>query len=399
MTTKTDEGVCQTCADVCHKGHHLRKVASSRFCCDCQVQPRPLVPGGSCLACRPIETRAAFVQQYERDHPVEPDNSKDSGKPKLALKPSAVAAAASTSKAASTPAPAAAAKVNVPVSATPVAAAIGSGVSSRSASAAQVVDDPTLAIIADCKRRGVQKWTDPEFQGAQALFKDPSKPKRVKWKSLQWKRPEEFVVGGKKPELYVSSVDPDDIKQGQVGDCWFLSAVSVLCKKPEVAQRIFINKTTNSFGVYCVQFYKNGKRVQVLVDDSFPVLANGKPAFAKSSQPNELWVSLIEKAFAKLHHDYESIESGFTDQALADLTGGIAMRIDVKSANADIRSGVLWKKMLDYRQNGFLMGAGTPAGSDSVENASPLGIVQGHAYSLLDVQEVCAYFIHTHVSH
>lgn len=33
------------------------------------------------------------------------------------------------------------------------------------------------------------------------------------------------------------------------------------------------------------------------------------------------------------------------------------------------------------------MGAGTPSGSDSEANASPSGIVQGHAYSILDVQE------------
>jgi hypothetical protein len=332
------------------------------------------------------------VEQYGRDHPTVQAGNTDPGKPKFILRPTAVAAAASAYKPASTPAQVVAAKGSVSVPASAAASAGSAAPAAAGASQPQPatqVEDPTLAIIADCKRRGVQKWTDPEFHGAQALFKDPSKPKRVKWKTLQWKRPEEFLGGGKKPELYANnSVDPDDIKQGQVGDCWFLSAVSVLCKKPEVAQRIFINKTVNSFGVYCVQFYKNGKRVQVLVDDSFPVLANGKPAFAKSSQSNELWVSLIEKAFAKLHHDYESIESGFTDQALADLTGGIAMRIDVKSANADIRSGVLWKKMLEYRQNGFLMGAGTPAGSDSVENASPLGIVQGHAYSLLDVQEV-----------
>jgi hypothetical protein len=34
------------------------------------------------------------------------------------------------------------------------------------------------------------------------------------------------------------------------------------------------------------------------------------------------------------------------------------------------------------------MGAGSPAGSDSESNASKFGIVQGHAYSLLEAAEV-----------
>ena len=51
-------------------------------------------------------------------------------------------------------------------------------------------------------------------------------------------------------------------------------------------------------------------------------------------------------------------------------------------------SDALWKKTLDFRESGYLLGAGTPDGSDSVENASPFGIVQGHAYSVLDVKEV-----------
>lgn len=32
------------------------------------------------------------------------------------------------------------------------------------------------------------------------------------------------------------------------------------------------------------------------------------------------------------------------------------------------------------------MGAGSPAGSDSESNASPTGIVQGHAYAILDIK-------------
>ena len=80
----------------------------------------------------------------------------------------------------------------------------------------------------------------------------------------------------------------------------------------------------------------------------------------------------------------------FVDQALVDLSGGIGGRIDMSKdpGKKDARTGQLFQQLLQYRQAGFLLGAGSPSGSDSEANASPSGIVQGHAYSILDVQDV-----------
>ena len=43
--------------------------------------------------------------------------------------------------------------------------------------------------------------------------------------------------------------------------------------------------------------------------------------FAKSQTENETWLPLIEKAYAKLHGDYASLEGGFTSEGVEDLTG------------------------------------------------------------------------------
>jgi hypothetical protein len=56
------------------------------------------------------------------------------------------------------------------------------------------------------------------------------------------------------------------------------------------------------------------------VDDYFPS-ANEKIVFSKSLNANEMWVSLLEKAYAKLYKSYEAIESGSPCYALRDLTG------------------------------------------------------------------------------
>ena len=43
--------------------------------------------------------------------------------------------------------------------------------------------------------------------------------------------------------------------------------------------------------------------------------------FARSGTEGETWVPLIEKAYAKLHGSYESLDGGFSSEAVEDLTG------------------------------------------------------------------------------
>jgi hypothetical protein len=54
-----------------------------------------------------------------------------------------------------------------------------------------------------------------------------------------------------------------------------------------------------------------------------------KPLFAHCKDPNELWVPLLEKAYAKLHGSYEALDGGSVTAALVDLTGGIAETLDL----------------------------------------------------------------------
>ena len=74
------------------------------------------------------------------------------------------------------------------------------------------------------------------------------------------------------------------------------------------------------YGIYVFRFYKNGGLYYVIVDDRLPTLTkdNGQPLpfFARCENPNLFWVSLIEKAYAKLHGRYYALQSGATEEAL-----------------------------------------------------------------------------------
>lgn len=59
-------------------------------------------------------------------------------------------------------------------------------------------------------------------------------------------------------------------------------------------------------GLYVIRFFKNFQWVYVIVDDRLPVSKETKrPVFGSCMNPHELWVGLIEKAYAKLHGCYE----------------------------------------------------------------------------------------------
>jgi len=58
----------------------------------------------------------------------------------------------------------------------------------------------------------------------------------------------------------------------------------------------------------------------ITVDDRLPVNAQSSLIFGHCKDKDEMWVPIIEKAYAKLHGYYEAIESG-SISALMDFTG------------------------------------------------------------------------------
>ncbi len=95
---------------------------------------------------------------------------------------------------------------------------------------------------------------------------------------------------------------------------------SVIAEVPQRIKNIFEQTVLVPEGVYGLNMYKNGKKVHVIIDDYIPVDGNGQLYMSKA-HGNELWVILIEKAYAKLHGSYERISGGLSHEALRDLTG------------------------------------------------------------------------------
>ena len=74
-------------------------------------------------------------------------------------------------------------------------------------------------------------------------------------------------------------------------------------------------------GFYVLRFYIGGKPTFVVLDDYIPCNSSSlQPLFSKPIG-NEIWVLLIEKAWAKLIGSYYAAEMMTSDQFMEDLTG------------------------------------------------------------------------------
>lgn len=130
----------------------------------------------------------------------------------------------------------------------------------------------------------------------------------------------------------------------------------------------------------------NGLWEDVVLDDFVPCNEKSKTAAFNHSKSGELWVILLEKAWAKIHGGYANISAGLTWEALRDLTGASAETIFI-TKNSD--KNLLWNTLVNSKLNKFVL----TAGSDDLSNGrddfiEKIGIAGSHAYSLLDVLEI-----------
>mmetsp|Transcript_5690 Transcript_5690/g.9023 ORF Transcript_5690/g.9023 Transcript_5690/m.9023 type:complete len:128 (+) Transcript_5690:423-806(+) len=125
----------------------------------------------------------------------------------------------------------------------------------------------------------------------------------------------------------------------------------------------------NEFGLFAVMLKKNGEAREVVIDDFFPCQDN-EPCFSRANG-NELWVLILEKAWAKLHGSYERIEAGFAHNVMTDLTGAPAFDLGIEEEGED----VVWEKLVAGEKKNYLMAASAGSTEASAEILEELGLV------------------------
>jgi calpain-15 len=102
--------------------------------------------------------------------------------------------------------------------------------------------------------------------------------RRSEWEKFIWLRSKEIYTKGYK--IFSEGIDPNDILQGSLGDCYMLSVLSAIAEKPSRIKKIFISQSINEVGSYCVRICDMGEWNYIIIDDLFPCYSNSrKPCF------------------------------------------------------------------------------------------------------------------------
>lgn len=106
---------------------------------------------------------------------------------------------------------------------------------------------------------------------------------------------------------------PDNvIVNDSAGTPWFLSACAAAAEYPAWISSMFGRATMlQPSGKYIVRMYHPGRKefIRITVDDYVPVCKKA-PAFAGITVDGEIWVAIVEKAFAKLCGSYANTQWG-----------------------------------------------------------------------------------------
>ncbi len=186
--------------------------------------------------------------------------------------------------------------------------------------------------------------------------------------------------------LFIDGASKDDVVQGYIGDCYFAAGIAAVAGQNPQLIRDAIRE--NGDGTYTVRFFEprysgEPRKVEVTVDGQLPTRFGGIH-YGKGKNRSELWVAILEKAYAQYKGGYEAIgNGGSAGDVMAALTG----RMDeYRSISPRTNSESLFDQIRTALEEKRTVAAGTH-GDEEEHLYAGTGIYADHAYSIHGVSE------------
>ncbi|WIA30134.1 hypothetical protein OEZ86_000227 [Tetradesmus obliquus] len=178
------------------------------------------------------------------------------------------------------------------------------------------------------------------------------------------------------------------VLQSSGSSSWFLGALAAVSRKQELLLNLIVSDECAQRGLYTVRFFKHGSWRPVVVDNRLPCMEQQQRlAFCSSGQAQELWPSLIEKAYARLHGGYAAIAAGSVGDALVDLTGGVVSKVSLSTEEhmQDAATGGLWTSIEQWLAAGSIIACMAKQPQDAAKG-SLMGVLPNTPYSILEAR-------------
>jgi hypothetical protein len=188
--------------------------------------------------------------------------------------------------------------------------------------------------------------------------------------------------------------DPDvlceDPVQGELGDCYFLSAISALAEFPKRLKQLIPNNSFTPSGVFEAVVFLHGEPTRVVIDDYFPFIENGEGerpdvAFVRFNPlTKNIWPLIIEKVWAKVNLSYEDIIAGNSSEAFEFLAPA-----PIDTYYHDVHKDTLFEEIQDADSKDYIICSDiTVTENTNVNYLAKMGLITNHAYTVIDTAVV-----------
>lgn len=239
-----------------------------------------------------------------------------------------------------------------------------------------------FTFLSDCQKNQ-KKFVDPFFYPEL----NPNEEDEKLLESAEWKRVEDEYPD----QQLFDNVTSGNIGQGNLSDCYLITALIYLSHYPDTVKQLFHPKSSLKDGIVVVNFVIMGELFPVIVDTQLP-FTNGKPIFARSNKDHlsPAWFALIEKAYAKACGGYSKIQFGQAHIAVHHLLDWYGDQIDDMNIITDHNS--IFQALSEKRKQGALLSSSVSLnrfvpGTTEAQVMKGTGLIPSHAYQILDVRE------------
>jgi len=228
---------------------------------------------------------------------------------------------------------------------------------------------------------------------------------------ISWKRASEIFTT--KFAIFEGSINSEDVMQGYLSNCYFLCCLTSLTNCPQAIIQNFRHLKVQDNGYYEICLKIDGVWQIVIVDDYFPMAKETEFVGVKPSG-NEIWVMLLEKAWAKVNGGYNYINFGIAKDGYIALTNFYPDFFYCSTHISAIKSfnyyekflknydnnknltitnneeliEACWQKLKFLHQNKAFFTAGSlQPKEEAVESINKNGIVTFHQYTITDLYE------------
>eukprot|EP01064_Diplonema_japonicum_P008935 TRINITY_DN16409_c2_g1_i1.p1 TRINITY_DN16409_c2_g1~~TRINITY_DN16409_c2_g1_i1.p1 ORF type:complete len:939 (+),score=223.98 TRINITY_DN16409_c2_g1_i1:198-2819(+) len=230
------------------------------------------------------------------------------------------------------------------------------------------------------------RFMDPRFPPAELSFQQPWQrgdlPKRYSFKPPA---PGSFLV---------SDISPLNVNQGALADCALMAAITSIAKHTPLIDFMFTPRQSPDLGIHRLRFCLDGAWSDIVVDDFLP-FSGCNLAFAQNRvTPTELWIPLLEKAYAKAVGSYAGLKSAQCGYAFTDLTGCptkitaiTGSQEEFETIRTELHEGATMVLGTPGKNLMSSYSAAKPADQETWDRYRSMDLICEHSYSVLGLHD------------